>query len=339
LDWGQARALQKIDDERAARCRAERAAAVAGSLAGLANGGGPALAAAAPLWVLPAEEVPGGRGWSVNGQGQTLAVVEARQPFLMGSPEGDETGRRGDEKLHWRRIGRRYAIATRAVTVAQFRRFLKAHPEIKYEPTKQCSPEPDSPIIRVTWYEAAQYCRWLSEQEGFPEDQMVFPSMAQIEKSKEGSPLRLPADYLRRTGYQLPTEAEWEFACRAGARTSRYYGSSLELLPRYAWYIHNSGERTWPVGQKRPNDLGLFDMHGNAWTWCQESGRHYPSGTHETPARDEEHPNEVADLFGRVMRGGSFYVQPTSVRAASRHIVRPPIRGDTVGLRVARTLP
>src|SRR5205807_10525143 len=120
------------------------------------------------------------------------------------------------------------------------------------------------------------------------------PPVAQIQKCKDGvTPLGLPTNHLNRRGYRLPMEAEWEFACRAGARTSRYYGSSLELLPRHAWYLANAEDRTWPVGQKRPNDLGLFDMHGNVSTWCQKSARRYPPGSKERPARDDEDQKHI----------------------------------------------
>jgi formylglycine-generating enzyme required for sulfatase activity len=255
----------------------------------------------------------------------------------MGSPD-DEPGHGTAEKLHWRQIGRRYALATKPVTVAQWERFHKAHPEVKHFYTKQDSPVADGPIITVTWYQAAQYCRWLSEQEGIPEHEMVYPSVAEIQKHSDGfKPLRLPANHLKRRGYRLPTEAEWEFACRAGARTSRYYGSSVDLLPRYAWYHDNAHDRTWPVGQKKPNDLGLFDMHGNVWTWCQESGWDYPAGTVKKPAEDKEDNRDISDRFKRVVRGASVSSHPALVRAAYRYIYRPSTRDGTVGVRVART--
>src|SRR5207253_2222430 len=152
----------------------------------------------------------------------------------------------------------------------------------------------DGPIIAVTWYEAAQYCRWLSEREGVPEGQMCYPSVAAIEKCKDGvTPLRLPRDYLSRTGYRLPTEAEWEHACRAGTRTSRWYGSSEDMLAQHGWYQHNARDRAWPVGQKKPNPFGLFDMHGNTWDWCQESGWLYEPGVGGKPAEDEENKRDV----------------------------------------------
>ena len=83
--------------------------------------------------------------------------------------------------------------------------------------------------------------------------------------------MTIPADVLERTGYRLPTEAEWEYACRAGTVTSRYYGLSIDLLDAYARYQANSKEHAWSCGSLLPNDLGLFDMLGNVFEWCQDS--------------------------------------------------------------------
>ena len=98
----------------------------------------------------------------------------------------------------------------------------------------------------------------------------------------------LKKNYLSLSGYRLPTEAEMEFATRAGALTSRYYGETEELLPKYAWYARNSKEKTWPVGSLKPNDLGLFDVQGNVFTWCQEKDAFHPYGIGETVLEDQE---------------------------------------------------
>src|SRR5204862_4160 len=171
---------------------------------------------------------------------------------------------------------------------------------------------PGGPIIAVSWFAAARYCNWLSEKEGVPRGQWCYQETI-------GGGMKPHPDHLRRTGYRLPTEAEWEYACRAGATSSRSYGSSAKLLGRYAWYQANSVERTWPVGQKRPNDLGLFDMHGNVWAWCQEAPSLYPSGRVE----DKEDTRYVENTVNRVLRGGSFDIRTPNVRSAYRGSFAP----------------
>jgi formylglycine-generating enzyme required for sulfatase activity len=270
----------------------------------------------------------GRRGWYVNGQGQTFALVRGPVEFRMGSPPSEPERIAGHEKPHVRVIPRNYAVATKPVTVAQWQRFLKERPKVPRDYVERYSPEAEGPIINVSWYMAAQYCNWLSEKEGLPKKEWCYP-----EKIGEG--MKPFPDHLKRKGYRLSMEAEWEFACRAGATSSRYYGSSVELLPRYAIYVGNSKDRSWPVGQKRPNDLGLFDMHGNVWTWCQEVALLYPSGRIE----DKDDIRDILSTQSRVLRGASFDNLAPSVRSAFRNSSGPAIRGDTIGLRVARTLP
>ena len=123
-----------------------------------------------------------------------------------------------------------------------------------------------------------------------------------------------------------------EYATRAGALTSRYYGETEDLLPKYAWYQKNSKEQTWPVGSLKPNDLGLFDMQGNVWNWCQESYKTYPAGMGE----DKEDVLEVKGTVGRVLRGGSFYFHASYVRSANRTYRVPTAGTNTDGFRVAQ---
>ena len=171
------------------------------------------------------------------------------------------------------------------------------------------------------------------EQAGQPQEQWCYePS----QPFADG--MQLYPDYLHRTGYRLPTEAEWEYACRAGATTSRPYGETMELLSRYAWYSDNSQQRhLLRVGSLKPNDFGLFDMLGNSIEWCQERIRLYP--TDRPLVEDVEQPEEVQNGHGRVLRGGSFYSPAAHVRRAYRSNFQPFYRGVVLGFRLARTCP
>ena len=201
------------------------------------------------------------------------------------------------------RIPRSFAVATHEVTFEQFQSFCKATGE-RYTPPSSYAPDENGPAIQVSWLAAARYCRWLSDQDkDLPDDQKCFPPLAEI---KEG--MRLPADYLTRTGYRLPTEAEWEYACRARTVTARPYGSAEEMLSHYAWHIRNSEDRVHPVGQLKPNDFGMFDMLGNAWEWVLGHKIEYPPEGWIGVREDREDPAfaDSVSLDNIVVRGGAF---------------------------------
>ena len=148
--------------------------------------------------------------------------------------------------------------------------------------------------------------------------------------------MKVVPDALERSGYRLPTEAEWEYACRAGAVTSRYYGVSVELLGQYAWFSQNSRDRAWPCGQVKPNDLGLFDMLGNVFEWCLDEYGDYPSAQ-VTSVNDIINTSSHVNTNPRLLRGGAFGDPPANVRSAYRSWLAPSIRLFIYGFRPSRT--
>ena len=274
---------------------------------------------------LPGFKDRGNRRWYVNGQGQTFVLVEGPVEFRMGSPP-TEPDRDAGETPHRRVIPRPFAIAAKEVTVEQYQRFVKEHSQFDLAQNylDKYSPAADGPMIAVSWFGAAAYCNWLSRQEGLPKDQWCYLLNAQGQYD-EG--MTIPADALQRTGYRLPTEAEWEYACRAGVATSRHYGLSINLLEAYARYQANSKDHAWRCGSLFPNDLGLFDMLGNVYEWCQERHTNYQPGKVESSSDD----------IPRLLRGGSFDYRPAVVRSADRNRIAPTVRGINFGFRPART--
>jgi serine/threonine protein kinase/formylglycine-generating enzyme required for sulfatase activity len=256
--------------------------------------------------------VEGKRQWYVNGQGQTLVLV----------PPGEfETDTRN--KRVKVRVESRFAVAAREVTVAEFLRFRKDH---RYR--KEHAPTEDCPVNAVSWYDAAAYCNWLSKEEGIPEGQWCY---VPNEQGGYAEGMKIKADALILSGYRLPTEAEWELACRAGSVTPWSMGEAEDLLGKYAWYVANSPTRLRPVGVLRPNDLGLFDLHGNDCEWCQNRWEQFQD------IKDHQEECKVDSSSSRPLRGGAFFYAPLGVRSVFRYGAVPAYRASEDGFRPART--
>ncbi len=260
--------------------------------------------------------------WYTDGQGQAMVVIPGPVEFLMGSPP-TEAGRSDDERQHRRRIGRTFAVASKPVTVEQYRRFDK-----DFELPTAYARMADLPVVGIDWYRAARYANWLSKVEGIPEDQWCY--------DVNGTDVQLRVNHLSLSGYRLPTEAEMEYATRAGAVTSRYFGETDGLIGKYEWYADNARELTWPVGSRKPNDLGVFDALGNVYTWCQEAYQPFPPGPGVSDDTGDGAP--LSGTASGVLRGGSFTTQASLVRCANRYVFSPRNRTTFNGLRVARTM-
>ena len=236
-----------------------------------------------------------------------------RGMFIMGSPEG-ELGRCDNEILHKVLLSKCYWLGKYPVTQAQYEAIMGGIPS--------CFKGGDLPMVRLSWYEAMVFCKKLTE----------------IEKAAG----RLPKGY----EYTLPTEAQWEYACRAGTTTALNSGknlSDLEKCPEMdevGWYAYNSGEYdsdgnwtnnggTFPVGQKQPNDWGFYDMHGNVWEWCLDW---YSDGYLASSVTDPKGASTGSD---RVLRGGSWYSGACGCRSACRNRSSPGSGSIDRGFRVA----
>jgi formylglycine-generating enzyme required for sulfatase activity len=276
--------------------------------------------------------VESSRGWYLNSQDQTMVILCGPCEYDMGSPTTDperEGGQFGNVE-HRRRvtINHSFAIGDKEVTVRQYKKFRPAQSHNATYATRA-----DCPMNIITWFDAAAYCNWLSQQEGLPKDQWCYVI---DETDMLGRGVRVATRYLERTGYRLPTEVEWEYACRAGSDTTRFYGDGEKLLADYAWYTKNSEVR-WllPVGSLPPNDFGLFDMLGNALEWCQDGFA--AEAVIDTGTTDRE--TVIDPDLHRVLRGGAFVYGPGLLRSAARIRYRPTERDFFIGFRVARTLP
>lgn len=270
------------------------------------------------------------RRWYVAPDGGTMVIVPGPTEFAMGSTV-TELYRQDNEVPHRRKIARTFAIGSKEVTVRQYLEFFPEH-----EYSRENSPTPDCPINRVTWFDAARYCRRLSEREHIAEDQMCYPPVEEIDCGM----VMIPG-YLNRTGYRIPAEAEWEFSARAGTATPRFYGfdQDPDVINFFSWNVLNSGDRMRPVGKMLPSPLGLFDVLGNAYDRCHDLFQDYPPAA-KMPTPDEEAPGETVNFHQkRVIRGGAFHRGTELIRSAARHHDAAGDPNERVGFRVARTLP
>ncbi len=246
--------------------------------------------------------------------------------FTMGSPS-TELGRGSDEVQHEVTITRPFLISKTETTQAEWNSVVpdSVMPNPSY--FLGCD---ECPVESVSWFHAIQYCNMRSQQEGY--------SPAYVFDDEEGVIWNRDAN-----GYRLPTEAEWEYACRAGTQTAYYNGGIAFASPSFCyrdpvleevgWYCDNSDSTTHVVGAKEANPWGLFDSHGNVWEWCWDYYGPYPSGPQNDPAGP-------ADGVVRVMRGGSWYLRAEICRAAKRgrgQINKSDPR-PLVGFRLVRSL-
>ncbi len=222
--------------------------------------------------------------------------------FVMGSPE-DEPGRDAEDEPQFEvTITNGFWLSQYPITQAQWGQVMHHNPSHFKEGGPNC------PVENVTWHQAVSFCDQLAEHlAGY-----------------------LPKGYL----FSLPTEAQWEYACRAGTQTTYYTGNTLKDLSKIAWHKDNSLAHTHVVGEKEPNGWGLHDMLGNVFEWCYDSPSDYPASS----ARDWV---GNGDGFLRNIRGGSWGTPPDDpcFRCASRCYVVPDEARSWFGFRACLSIP
>ena len=238
--------------------------------------------------------------------------------FALGSPD-DEPGHRDNEEQHRAVITRPFLISATELTQAEWEAVMGENPS----QFSGCGA--DCPVETVSWFDAVEFCNGLSRSEGLEECYVI-----------EGPTVTWPRG-LACAGYRLPTDAEWEYAARAGTRTAYHAGPAEADLANVGWYGGNSGNATHPVAQKDPNGWGLYDVHGNVWEWTWDwYSDDY--GGHEGMGGIVEDPTGPPAGVVRVLRGGSWLNYARDCRAAARDGLVPGIRFDDLGFRPARSV-
>jgi len=274
-------------------------------------------------------------GWFVNTQGMVMIRIP-HGSFTMGD---DSSAASANEKPHKVTLTRDFYVSDREVTYWQFREFPMNAPE---DPTcpdewkklgkilggerESFRPVPDRPVQRVNWFEAVAFCNWLSRSE------QLTPYYS-LSKTGAGDGWKCDQNP-QANGYRLPTEAEWEYACRAVSQKQYAFGDDVRMLEEYANYGSSLGDGTRPGGIKLPNGWGLFDMHGSVSEWCQDR---YRGDYYSTSPTDDPAGPEVGST--RVSRGGDWWGVASHCRASNREWLDPGYRDGHLGFRLVRQCP
>jgi formylglycine-generating enzyme required for sulfatase activity len=242
-----------------------------------------------------------------NSLGMKLAAIPPGR-FTMGSPES-ETGRLVDEgPQHEVELTKGFHLGVCPVTQDEYQQIVGSNPS-------NFTSDPRRPVEKVSWFDAVAFCNRLSERE------LLSPFY-----TIQGEQVRIAGG----DGYRLPTEAEWEYACRTGTTTRWWFGDDESRLGEFAWYGSNFGSTTHPVGEKPANAWRLRDVYGNVWEWCWDCFGKYSSGRAVDPTGPESGER-------RVLSGGSWCSSSQFCRSAFRYSLQPVLRINNVGFRVART--
>ena len=258
---------------------------------------------------------------------EVVWIPPAVSPFIMGSSDSLDSFA---SPPHHVTLTRGFYIGIYEVTQEQYLSVTGTNPSYFYSAPFAGDIQAKRPVDTVTWYNAVEFCNLLSQREGLTPVYIIDKSQPDPNNSNTYDPNKWIV-YMNITanGYRLPTETEWEYACRAGTTTAYYTGDAIDGST--GWYFSNSNDLTHEVGRKSPNAWGLYDMHGNVWEWCWDWYGSYLSGA-------QTNPMGAGSGEFRVIRGGSCSYSMDGLRSAYRYGYYPHIgvREDFIGFRVVR---
>ena len=267
---------------------------------------------------LDASSRPGGQAWFVNGLGMTLVRIPPRRAVEDVTP---------------------FYISDTEVSLALYRKFLDAmerSPEAgllterSWSPDSVVSPRDDCPAQSMSWNDAVLFCNWMSSKEGMDP---CYRRWKTPPGSGEDRPEPEWECDFEAHGYRLPTDAEWELACRAGTTTRFSFGEDAALLPHYGKSTNDWKAPALPVGSLLPNAWGLFDMHGNVWEWCWDWFTRAPA---QGEAAGGEAGGQRARSPGKVIRGGGVANSRGDPDSRARGFMEPGRAAWNLGFRIAR---
>ena len=243
--------------------------------------------------------------------------------FYMGSHDSDEYIRNNERPQHRVTLTQSFLVGGYPVTQKDFQRVMGYNPSISNDDL-MC------PVDNVTWFTALEFCNKLSDEDGIPH----YYELSNPKRRASGSIENADVSVLGGDGYRLLTEAEWEYVCRAGSITPWCCGDLAVEVTHYAWYFDNSPNGTQPVGLKKPNAWGLYDMHGNVMEWCFD----WYHELYYQQCGDVDNPTGPEIGTARVIRGGSWQFGPEAARSAYRNSSNPESSSNMIGFRVARNV-